>query len=132
MNYLNPIYTEECECQDCYKCFRKCPVKAIKVEGGYASVIPELCILCGVCVEVCHNGAKRVRDDLPRARQLLTMKPRVLVSLAPSFVSEFPDVRPGQLIQALKRLGFFGVSEAALGAQQVSARAAALLREHPE
>jgi len=37
VNYLNPIYTEKRECQDCYKCVRNCPVKAIKVEGGYAS-----------------------------------------------------------------------------------------------
>ena len=131
MNFLNPIYTEKRECQDCYKCLRNCPVKAIKVEGGYASVMPELCILCGHCVEVCPNGAKRVRDDLPHARQLLTLKPQVLVSLAPSFVSEFPDWRPGQLIQALKRLGFFGVSETALGAQQVSAQAAANLNAAP-
>ena len=66
MNYLNPIYTEKRECQDCYKCVRNCPVKAIKVEGGYASVVPELCIFCGHCVEVCPNGAKKVRDDLSR------------------------------------------------------------------
>ena len=66
MNYLNPIYTEKRECQDCYKCVRHCPVKAIRVEGGYASVVPELCILCGHCVEVCPNAAKRVRDDLDR------------------------------------------------------------------
>ena len=131
MNFLNPIYTEKRECQDCYKCLRNCPVKAIKVEGGYASVIPELCILCGYCVEVCPNGAKRVRDDLPHARQLFGLKPRVLVSLAPSFVSEFPELRPGQLIQALKKLGFFGVSETALGAQQVSAQAAAALHSQP-
>ncbi len=127
MNYLNPIYTEKRECEDCYKCVRNCPVKAIKVEGGYASVMSELCILCGQCVEVCPNGAKRVRDDLAQARQLLALKPRVLVSLAPSFVSEFPDLRPGQLIAALRRFGFFGVSETARGAQQVSAQAAAAL-----
>src|SRR5271157_4401945 len=131
MNYLNPIYTEKRECQDCYKCVRNCPVKAIKVEGGYASVIPELCILCGHCAEVCPNGAKRVRDDLPHARQLLTLNPRVLASLAPSFISEFPELRPGQLIHALKKLGFFGVSETALGAQQVSAQAAAALTSQP-
>ncbi len=132
MNYLNPIYTEKRECEDCYKCVRNCPVKAIKVEGGYASVVPELCILCGHCVEVCPSGAKRVRDDLSRAKQLLAMKKQVLVSLAPSFVSEFPEVRPGQLIHALKRLGFFGVSETALGAQQVSAQAAAMLQANPD
>jgi iron only hydrogenase large subunit-like protein len=129
MNFLNPIYTEKRECQDCYKCVRHCPVKAIRVEGGYASVVSELCILCGHCVEVCPNGAKRVRDDLPQARQLLALKPRVVVSLAPSYVSEFPELAPGQLIRAFKRLGFFGVSETALGAQQVSAQAAATLEE---
>jgi iron only hydrogenase large subunit-like protein len=127
MNYLNPIFTEKRECQDCYKCVRNCPVKAIKVEGGYASVIPELCIICGQCVEVCPSGAKRVRDDLPQARQLLKTRERVFISLAPSYVSEFPGVRPGQMVHALKRLGFAGVSETALGAQQVSAMAAALL-----
>ena len=132
MNYLNPIFTEKRECQDCYKCVRNCPVKAIKVEGGYASVVPELCIVCGHCVEVCPNGAKKVRDDLANARQLLARKESVFVSLAPSFVTEFPGVKPAQLIGALKKLGFVGVSETALGAQQVSAQAAALLQNNPE
>jgi iron only hydrogenase large subunit-like protein len=132
VNYLNPIFTEKRECQDCYKCVRNCPVKAIKVEGGYASVVPELCIVCGHCVEVCPNGAKKVRDDLANARQLLTRKKSVFVSLAPSFVTEFPGVKPAQMIGALKKLGFAGVSETALGAQQVSAQAAALLRKNPE
>ena len=132
MNYLNPIYTEKRECQDCYKCVRNCPVKAIKVEGGYASVMPELCIVCGHCVEVCPNGAKKVRDDLANARQLLTLKRATYVSLAPSFVSEFPGATPGQMIEALKKLGFAGISETALGAQQVSAQAVALMRQNPE
>ena len=131
MNYLNPIFTEKRECQDCYKCVRNCPVKAIKVEGGYASVVPELCIFCGHCVEVCPNGAKKVRDDLAHARQLLTLKNNVFISLAPSFVTEFPGVKPAQLIGALKKLGFAGVSETALGAQQVSAQAVALLQKNP-
>jgi len=131
MNYLNPIFTEKRECQDCYKCVRNCPVKAIKVEGGYASVVPELCIVCGHCVEVCPNGAKKVRDDLANARQLLALRKTVLVSLAPSFVSEFPGIKPAQIIGALKKLGFEGVSETALGAQQVSAQTAALLSRSP-
>jgi iron only hydrogenase large subunit-like protein len=129
MNFLNPIFTEKRECQDCYKCVRHCPVKAIKVEGGYASVVPELCILCGQCVEACPNAAKRVRDDLPQARKLIELKPRVLVSLAPSYVSEFPDFTAPQLIRALRQLGFFGVSETALGAQEVSAQAASALAD---
>ncbi|MGI5861607.1 MAG: [Fe-Fe] hydrogenase large subunit C-terminal domain-containing protein [Myxococcales bacterium] len=129
MNLLNPIHTERRECQDCYKCVRCCPVKAIKFENNYASVIPELCVLCGACVEACPNGAKRVRDDLPRARQLLELRDRVFVSLAPSYAAEFPGMEPSRLIAALERLGFAGVSETALGAQQVSANVAGLLEQ---
>ncbi|HVT88590.1 MAG TPA: [Fe-Fe] hydrogenase large subunit C-terminal domain-containing protein [Tepidisphaeraceae bacterium] len=127
MNYLNPIHTEKRQCQDCYKCVRNCPVKAIKVEGACAMILPESCILCGNCVAVCPNGAKKIRDDVHRARQLMVMRSKVIVSLAPSFVAAFSGVRPAQMIAAIKRLGFHGVSETALGAQHVSAHVASLL-----
>jgi iron only hydrogenase large subunit-like protein len=129
MSRMTPIYTAQTECQDCRKCIRECPVKAVKVARGYASVISNLCILCGHCVAVCPHGAKKVRDDVGEARHLLTSLPRVIASLAPSFVSEFAHLRPGQLIAALKRLGFWGASETALGAQQVSANIAALMKQ---
>ena len=62
MEKLNAIYTRQRECQDCHKCIRECPVKAIRVEDGYARVVPELCIMCGICVLVCPHSAKQVRD----------------------------------------------------------------------
>lgn len=129
MNSQTPIYTEMTECQDCFKCIRECPVKAIKVENACAAVIPQFCILCGHCVEVCPNGAKHVRDDLSRARQLLKEKDRVFASLAPSFISEFPDIPTSAIIRAVKKLGFHGVSETALGAEQVSGSTATLLAD---
>ena len=49
----SPVYTTENECQDCYKCVRHCPVKAIRIVDGKASVIPEACVACGECVKVC-------------------------------------------------------------------------------
>lgn len=124
MNLQNPIYTEKTQCQDCYKCIRECPVKAIRVENGHAMVVSGLCVLCGHCVTVCPAGAKRVRDDRPRARQLITLRERVIVSLAPSFSAEFPGISPRTLVEAIKRLGFFGVSETAIGADLVSSRLA--------
>ena len=129
MTRMTPIYTAQTECQDCRKCIRECPVKAVKVARGYASVISELCILCGHCVAVCPHGAKKVRDDVHEAKHLLASKDRVIASLAPSFVSEFSTLRPGQLIGALKRLGFHGVSETALGAQLVSANISTSLKQ---
>ncbi len=129
MNFRNPVYTEKTQCQDCYKCVRECPVKAIRVENGHAAVVPELCVLCGHCVTVCPAEAKRVRDDLARARQLLTLRERVIVSLAPSFASEFPGLDPRALVGAIRKLGFFGVSETAIGADLVSAQTAETLRD---
>jgi len=124
MNSQQPIYTEKARCQDCYKCVRECPVKAIQVVDDSAAVIPERCVYCGTCVNVCPVGAKKVRDDLGRAKRLLKRKARVIVSLAPSFVSEFPGVEPARLIHALRELGFQAVSETALGAEEVSAACA--------
>jgi iron only hydrogenase large subunit-like protein len=131
MAKLNSIYTKQRECQDCHKCIRECPVKAIRVEDGYARVVPEFCIMCGNCVLACPHSAKQVRDDLPDAKALLASGRRVVASLAPSFVAQFSGVHPAQLIHALKRLGFYAVSETALGAQQVSASAYALLHSEP-
>jgi iron only hydrogenase large subunit-like protein len=126
-----PVYTEEASCQDCYKCLRACPVKAIQVGSGHAQVRPEACIACGRCVSACPPKAKRVRDDLAEVRALLHAGP-VAASIAPSWVAEFPDLQPGQLIAALRRLGFACASETALGARAVSAAVAALQRTEPQ
>jgi iron only hydrogenase large subunit-like protein len=132
MAKLNAIYTMQRECQDCHKCIRECPVKAIRVEDGYARVVPDLCIMCGLCVLACPHSAKQVRDDLPDAKALLTSGRKVIASLAPSFVAQYSGVRTAQLIHALKRLGFFAVSETALGAQQVSATVFSLMHKKPK
>ncbi len=128
-----PIYTEKTECQDCYKCVRECPVKAIRVVDGSAQVMPEACILCGRCTEVCPVGAKKIRDDLKDAMKLLRTKKKVFASLAPTFRTEFSGLAQERLIAAISSLGFAGVSETALGAQVVSASCASLLQnsEHP-
>ncbi len=122
-----PIRTESAACQDCYKCVRECPVKAISVTNGKASIVSELCVLCGHCVGVCPAGAKKVRSDLERARSLIAMKPFVTASLAPSFAAEFPELEPARLVAALKALGFSSVSETAWGADAVSHSLAAEL-----
>lgn len=129
MNARHPIYTERTECQDCYKCIRACPLKAIKVESGYASVVPELCVCCGHCVETCPHDAKKVRNDRPKVEALLAAGGPVYVSLAPSFAAEFAGVSPEQMTAALRRLGFAGVSETALGAEQVSAALSRMLKD---
>ena len=125
-----PVYTELAECQDCYKCIRKCPVKSIKVEKGQASILFERCIYCGRCVVSCPAHAKHYRNDIEKVKLLLADGYKTVVSLAPSFVSEFADWKPEELIAALKKLGFAAVSETALGADFLSACIARDLASH--
>ena len=120
MDELNPIYTEKRACQDCYKCVRECVVKAISFESVHARIDPHLCICCGACVTVCPSGAKRGRQEGRRLRSLLEEPVRKVVSLAPSYRSEFPGLTDSQIAAGLRALGFDGVSETALGAEFVT------------
>ncbi|MFW6209123.1 MAG: [Fe-Fe] hydrogenase large subunit C-terminal domain-containing protein [Spirochaetota bacterium] len=113
------IHTEKTECRDCYKCVRECPVKAIRVKDSSAIIDRDRCIFCGRCVYICPAKAKRVRNDIPRAKQLLKLKQRVFVSLAPSFPVYFSQP-PQRLIGQFLSLGFEGVSETAIGADIVT------------
>ena len=85
----NPIFTEVTSCRDCYKCVRSCPVKAIQIKDGNAMIIKDRCIYCGKCVHVCPNSAKKVRNDVSRARLAIASGRKVFCSLAPSYSSEF-------------------------------------------
>ena len=50
---------KEAKCKNCYKCLKICPVKAIKIEDNQAKIIEDKCILCGLCVRVCNEVAKK-------------------------------------------------------------------------
>ncbi|HBK59298.1 MAG TPA: hypothetical protein DDZ84_00695, partial [Firmicutes bacterium] len=92
---MGVIKTITANCKDCYKCVRHCPMKAIRVAGGHAEVIDELCVVCGTCVRMCPQGAKQVMDSKGAVRELLALGARVVLSVAPSFVASFAGVSPG-------------------------------------
>ncbi len=123
-----PVYTLKNECNDCYKCIRECHVKAIRIQNGSASVIDDKCIACGHCVTICPAGAKRVRNDIDKVKTLLLAGQKVYVSLAPSWAGVY-NISKEKMVAVLKKLGFTGVSETALGAQEVSIETAGMLNK---
>jgi iron only hydrogenase large subunit-like protein/uncharacterized Fe-S cluster-containing protein len=113
------IETIKASCRDCYKCVRYCPVKAIRVNDNHAQVVPERCIADGRCTLICPQSAKKVESALATVRDFLRSGATVVASLAPSFVTA-GEWQPGQLVAALKQLGFTFVEETAEGAEFVA------------
>lgn len=114
------VFTNKADCRDCYRCLRQCPVKAIRMENGQASVDPDRCIACGTCIRECPQGAKQYRNDLEQAINLINSDNRVAISVAPSFASFYHDWERRRLPSALRKLGFSHVSETAIGAYHVA------------
>jgi iron only hydrogenase large subunit-like protein/uncharacterized Fe-S cluster-containing protein len=125
-------------CKNCYKCIRHCPVKSIKFSNNQAHIIDDECILCGNCFVYCPQKAKEIRGDIENARALLKNGAPVYVSVAPSFTANYAapagkkngrggPVSIGQMERALKKLGFAGAEETALGATMVKRRYDAMI-----
>ena len=110
------ILVNKATCRDCYRCVRVCPVKAIKILDGQASVVGERCISCGTCVRECPQHAKKYRQDLDNVKQLLMSGNKVACSLAPAFAGFFADRLRRRIPSVLRLLGFSHVSETAVGA----------------
>ena len=106
-------------CKRCYSCIRECPAQAIKVINGQAAVLYDRCIVCGHCVKVCSQNAKRIASDIEKVRDEILIQPQTIAIVAPSFAASFPNDFL-KLPAALKKLGFSRVIEAAFGADLIS------------
>ena len=103
-------------CKSCFRCVRKCPIKAIRFSGNQAHIIGNECILCGNCVVQCPQNAKEIADGIEKVRVYIQSGDPVIASLAPSFIANYDGVGIESMRQALKKLGFADVEETAIGA----------------
>lgn len=113
------ISTNVARCRDCYRCVRTCSVKAVRVQNGQATVVPELCLACGNCVRECPQGAKQVREDRAAVQEAIRAGKTVVASVAPSAPAFFGIRTFSAIEQVLQRLGFTAAGETAFGAEMV-------------
>ena len=108
--------TKKNDCKNCYKCIRSCPTKSISFVDNQASIIKDDCVLCGKCYLSCPQGAKEIRNDVSKVKDLINSGKKVIVSLAPSFLANYRNSSIRTMKEALKKLGFYDVEETAIGA----------------
>lgn len=136
-------HIDKSKCKECGACSRVCPysaithnkrpcqnackVKAISMDANKAALIDnDKCIACGACVYQCPFGAIMDKSFMLDAIDLLkksedNKKYKVYAVVAPSISSQFTYAKLGQVVTGIKKLGFYTVIEAALGADMVAA-----------
>ncbi|MCF6097289.1 PAS domain S-box protein [Thermovorax subterraneus] len=117
---MQVISVSRANCKNCYRCVRHCPVKAVKISGGQAEVVEDLCVFCGRCIIECPQNAKKVKSELEIVKEFIKSKKRVIASIAPSYPAAFDVKSPCEMYAMLKNLGFCGAEETAVGAELVS------------
>lgn len=139
------------KCVECGKCAKVCPYNAIMnfkrpcenackvgaihmAKSGEAEIDPDKCIACGSCVYQCPFGATLDVSSITHVIKTIMAsenneKFKVYAIVAPSIAGQFTYARPGQVITAIKEVGFYGVEEAALGADIVAYHEAKELKE---
>lgn len=107
-------------------CENSCKIKAISMsKTKVASIDNNKCISCGACVYQCPFGAIMDKSFILNVIDLIkksnnNKKYKVYAVVAPSISSQFTYAKLGQVVSGIKKLGFFHVVEAALGADMVA------------
>ena len=130
------------KCKECGMCSKVCPYAAIihlirpcknacKVnalsmdEYDVATIDNDKCISCGACVYMCPFGAIMDKSYILDVIDIIKKSDdnknyKVYAIVAPAIASQYPDLKLGQVINGIKKLGFYDVIEVALGADMVS------------
>jgi iron only hydrogenase large subunit-like protein len=108
------------KCDECYRCLRNCPTKAIAFNDNHREIIDDRCIKCGICQLHCEKGALQIHLDIDKVKMSIQRGDMVIASVAPSYAGAFDSEQAKLIYNILIKLGFTIVEETAIGAELVS------------
>ena len=116
--YTHSVSIDPDKCTGCTTCLRRCPVEAIRIRNGKATINANQCIDCGECIRVCAHSAKHASydklSDLDFSKYLIALP-------APSLFGQFNHLDEADfVIQGLLDMGFKDVYEVAKAAEYVT------------
>lgn len=105
-------------CQNCNKCVRQCPVKAIRFKNNIAEIDEDKCIACGICFTACPKHARNLENEIATVTSMLESDRKVIACIDSAYLGSFEV--PGQYVAALRKMGFDSVQEIAAGSEKIS------------
>lgn len=129
---MDILSISDTRCRKCYRCVRECPTNALKIDRGTVKRSWNRCILCGICYRNCPHDAVSAHTGVKHVQALLESGQKVVVCLDPTFPAILDRGTPGQLVTALKKLGFSEVWESAVGGDLVAGAYRSWLARNPE
>ncbi|WMJ75993.1 MULTISPECIES: 4Fe-4S dicluster domain-containing protein [unclassified Sedimentibacter] len=131
------------KCLECGRCAAVCPFEAISdvkrpcrtiCKTGALSFDQETkksvidyskCTNCGACVSRCPFGAIADKSHIMEIMKMLdesinNTKYKVYCIVAPAVAAQYPETEIENVVTAIKKLGFYEVVEAAVGADMVA------------
>ena len=135
---MDIITVDEKHCVGCNACVRVCPVhanitrlKENTTDEFITTIDPNACINCGECVKICRHNARNYHDHIDKFIEYFEAKKEMILIVAPSVRTNFPDGTWKTLLALLKKNGNCRIYDVGFGADICSYIYNKYMTDHP-
>jgi iron only hydrogenase large subunit-like protein len=108
-NFYHSFEIRDERCDGRMGCVRTCPTRALRVYNKKVTFLNDLCIDCGQCIEICSEKVfvplNDTMDSFKSFKYHVAMPSNVL------YIQFGPDLHPGIVNMALRRIGFDAIAD---------------------